>query len=47
MMAPSNLNIADEEESKTKDDQIDALILVTNYTLHLTNVTLNQLVPHP
>ncbi len=31
MMAPSNLSLADEEESKTRDDQLDALTLVTLY----------------
>ena len=31
IMAPSNLNTEDEAESKTKEDQLDALILVTLY----------------
>ena len=31
IMAPSDLNAQDEEENKTKDDQLDAMILVTLY----------------
>ena len=44
IMAPTDLNAQDEEENKTKDDQLDAMILVTLYhgqPMHTENIKLN------
>ena len=44
IMAPSNINVEDEKESKTKEDQLDALILVSLH--HGQPMKLNDLKQH-